>query len=175
MSQQAGIIVGGGLVGLTLALALHRVGIKTRVYETVPEILPLGVGVNLLPHSIQSFEKLGLLDDLRDVAIETSSLNYFTEDGKTIWQEPRGLSAGYSVPQLSIHRGDFHMILLKHVKDRLGEDAVYQNHRFTSFDQDENQVTAHFTNHDGSETQSSVTADFLIGADGINSRLRKIF
>ncbi|MEH6495136.1 MAG: flavin-dependent oxidoreductase [Pseudomonas marincola] len=175
MTKPHGIIAGGGLVGLTLALALHRVGIKTRVFETAPEILPLGVGVNLLPHSVQSLEKLGLLEDLKAVAIETSSLNYFAEDGKKIWQEPRGLAAGYGVPQLSIHRGDFHMILLKHVKERLGEDAVYNDHRFESFDQDENQITAHFTDHTGSNTKSSATADFLIGADGINSRLRKIF
>jgi len=175
VKKPEGIIVGGGLVGLTLALALHVKGIKTRIYETVPEILPLGVGINLLPHSVQNLAKLGLLKDMREVAIETSSLSYFTDDGKSIWQEPRGLSAGYEVPQLSIHRGDFHMILLKHVKERLGSDAIFNDHRFEKFKQDENGVTACFTEHSGKEDRGSATADFLIGADGINSRLRRIF
>lgn len=170
-----GIIAGGGLVGLTLALALHEKGIKSRIFETVPDIQPLGVGINLLPHSVQNLEKLGLLEDLEKVAIKTSSLSFYTEDGKVIWQEPRGLEAGYDVPQLSIHRGDFHMILLKHVKERLGEDALSTDHKFDHFEQDENGVTAFFTDHTGTTQKRSATADFLVGADGINSRLRRIF
>ncbi|MEH6403012.1 MAG: flavin-dependent oxidoreductase [Sneathiella sp.] len=173
MGKPDGIIAGGGLVGLTVALALHQKGIKTAVYETVPEIKPLGVGVNLLPHSVKSLAKLGLLDDLEKVAIKTSCLRYYSEDGKIIWEDPRGLAAGYDVPQLSIHRGDFHMILLKHVKERLGADAVHLNHRFDHFAQDDNSVTAYFRDHDGGADTKPVTADFLIGADGINSALRK--
>lgn len=175
MTTSEGLIIGGGLVGLTLALALHRKGFKTKVFESVPEIKPLGVGINLLPHSVTNLAKLGLLDDLREVAIETSSLGYFTDDGKEIWKEPRGIAAGYDVPQFSIHRGDFHMILLKHVKERLGEDAVLQDYRFDHFDQDTSGVTAHFTNHEGNEERQSVQGDYLIGADGINSRLRRLF
>jgi 5-methylphenazine-1-carboxylate 1-monooxygenase len=175
MEKPVGIIAGGGLVGLTLALALHKKGYKTNVYEAVPEIKPLGVGVNLLPHSVTSLTQLGLQHALKEVAIETSSLSYFTEDGKQIWREERGLAAGYEVPQFSIHRGDFHMILLNAVKERLGEDAVIQDYRFDRFDQDEQGVTAYFTNHDGSVTREPVKADYLIGADGINSRLREIF
>jgi len=175
MGKLNGIIAGGGLVGLTLALALHQKGLKSRVFETVPDIQPLGVGVNLLPHSVQSLAKFGLLEDLEKVAIKTSFLRYYTEDGKVIWEDPRGLAAGYNVPQLSIHRGDFHMILLKHVKDRLGADAVLMDHRFDTFTQNEDSVTAHFTDHKGEAKKESVTADFLIGADGINSTLRKIF
>lgn len=175
MKKPEGIIAGGGLVGLTVALALHQQGIKTRIFETVPEIEPLGVGINLLPHSVQSLTQLGLLNDLEKVAIKTSYLRYYTEDGKVIWEDPRGIAAEYDVPQLSIHRGDFHMILLKHVKERLGEDAINLDHRFDQFEQDDNSVTAHFTDHAGVMKKAPISADFLIGADGINSALRKIF
>ncbi len=174
MSNPYGIIAGGGLVGLTLALAMHAKGFKVKIYESVPEILPLGVGINLLPHSVTSLKKLGLLDDLQEVAIETSSLGYFTDDGKEIWKEPRGLAAGYDVPQLSIHRGDLHMILLKHVRERLGDDAVMQNHRLDNFEQDADGVTVQFTDHKKTKTLESQRADYLVGADGINSRLRNI-
>lgn len=175
MNKPTGIIAGGGLVGLTLALALHQKGFKVKIYEAVPEILPLGVGINLLPHSVKNLHKLGLLADLKKVAIETSSLAYYTDDGKEIWKEPRGIAAGYDVPQLSIHRGDFHMILLNHVEERLGEDAILQNHRLSNFEQDDEGVTVHFTDHQGTTKFDSKRADYLIGADGINSRLRQIF
>ncbi|WP_169569124.1 flavin-dependent oxidoreductase [Sneathiella limimaris] len=174
MTKPVGIVAGGGLVGLTLALALHQKGFKVTVYEAVPKIMPLGVGINLLPHSVKSLAKLGLLEELRSVAIETSSLAYYSEDGKQIWKEPRGIAGGYDVPQFSIHRGDFHMILLKAVRERLGDDAVKTNHRLENFVQDENGVTATFTDSEGQETVAEVTADYLIGADGINSRMRRI-
>src|SRR5262245_36723289 len=45
------VIVGAGIGGLTAALALARVGIKVRVYESVEDLRPLGVGINLLPHA----------------------------------------------------------------------------------------------------------------------------
>ncbi|TNE33381.1 MAG: flavin-dependent oxidoreductase [Alphaproteobacteria bacterium] len=173
--KSKGIIAGGGLVGLTLALALHRVGIKVRVFETVKEIKPLGVGINLLPHAIQNLAKLGLLEDIAKTAIRTSSLAYYTEDGKTIWREPRGLEAGYDVPQFSIHRGDFHMILRDHVIDRLGPENLVTGHHLSAFDQDEMGITAHFTDHETGAPAASITADFLVGADGINSSLRRIF
>ena len=45
------IIAGGGIGGLTLALALHAVGIRSRVYESAAELVELGVGINILPHA----------------------------------------------------------------------------------------------------------------------------
>ena len=46
------LIIGGGIGGLTLGLMLHRRGIPCRVFEAAPEIKPLGVGINLLPHAM---------------------------------------------------------------------------------------------------------------------------
>ncbi|MCC3306011.1 flavin-dependent oxidoreductase [Sneathiella sp. HT1-7] len=175
MTEFSGIIAGGGLVGLTLALALHQKGIKARVFEAVKEIKPLGVGVNLLPHSVQNLVNLGLLDEIEKVAIKTSSLAYYTQDGKTIWREARGLNAGYDVPQFSIHRGDFHMILLNAVRERLGPENVITGHHFTHFEQDGEGVTAHFTDRHTRDEVGCAQGDFLVGADGINSRLREIF
>ena len=175
MSPWNGIIAGGGLVGLTLALALHEKGIRARVFEGVTEIKPLGVGINLLPHSVQNLAKLGLMAEIEKVAIKTSSLAYYTEDGKTIWREARGLDAGYDVPQFSIHRGDFHMILLNAARERLGPENIVTGHHFKGFEQDTGGVTAHFIDRHTGEKIGSATGDFLVGADGINSRLREIF
>src|SRR5262245_65537323 len=99
------IIVGGGIGGLTLALMLHSRGLHCDVYEAAPRIRELGVGINVLPHAIAELSELGLLARLDEVAIRTRELIYTNRFGQEIWREPRGVEAGYEVPQFSIHRG----------------------------------------------------------------------
>ena len=77
------IIVGGGVGGLTTALALHARGIKAVVCEQASEIKQLGVGINTLPHAIKELADLGLLDALDAVGIRTSNLIYRQRPGKT--------------------------------------------------------------------------------------------
>ena len=64
-------IVGAGIGGLTLALALQRAGIAVRIYEAVPEIRPLGVGINILPHASHELALLGLEPALSRVCVLT--------------------------------------------------------------------------------------------------------
>ena len=106
------IIAGGGIVGLATALSLHKAGIACRVYEAVPEIRALGVGINLLPHAVRELTELGLADRLAEVAIPTAELIYANRHGQQIWREARGRDAGYNWPQFSVARGDLQMILL---------------------------------------------------------------
>ena len=109
------LIAGGGIGGLTLALSLHQIGISARVFESVPELKPLGVGINVLPHAVRELIELGLHDALDASAVRTRELAYFSKHGKPIWSEPRGLEAGYKWPQFSIHRGTLQQILLERV------------------------------------------------------------
>ena len=87
------LIIGGGIGGLTLALALHKEGIPARVYEATPDIRPLGVGINVLPHAITELAELGLLPRLDAVAVRTRELIYANRFGQEIWREPRGVEA----------------------------------------------------------------------------------
>ncbi|TLD37202.1 FAD/NAD(P)-binding domain-containing protein [Venturia nashicola] len=174
------IIVGGGIGGLTTALHLHAHGFKNiHLYESAPVLAPLGVGINVQPSAVLILRRLGLLPALESIAIKTKELNYYNRHGDSIIQEPRGLEAGYKVPQFSIHRGEFQMMLLDAVKERLGPDRIHLGHRFTSFSQDETAgtITATFKRSSDATKEAefpSKTGDMLIAADGINSTVRRI-
>ena len=116
------IIVGGGIGGLTLALALHEAKVPCRVFESAPEIKAVGVGINLLPHATKELAALGLEPALAKVAIETSDATFFNRFGQLIYQEPLGRAAGYDQPQFSIHRGDLQMVLLDAFGARAGRE-----------------------------------------------------
>ena len=169
------IIVGAGIGGLSLALSLHQVGITARVYESVDKLEPLGVGINLLPHAVRELTELGLADEIARTAIPTSTLSYFSKRGQLIWSEPRGKAAGYNWPQFSIHRGELQMILYRAVLERLGTDAVRTGHHFSSFEETDAGVRAHFTDRRGGAARDVAEGAVLIGADGIHSTLRATF
>jgi hypothetical protein len=95
------LIAGGGIGGLTAALSLHRAGFPVRVFESVERIQALGVGINLLPHAVRELDALGLATDLAANGLTPTTLAYFTKRGEPIWDEPRGLAAGYRWPQIS--------------------------------------------------------------------------
>ncbi|MDF2114761.1 flavin-dependent oxidoreductase [Roseiarcaceae bacterium H3SJ34-1] len=165
------IIVGGGIGGLSLALALFKVGVPCRIYEAAAEIKPLGVGLNLLPHAVTELGKLGLLDQLLALGVETRDVSFFTAHGQLVHREERGRHAGYTAPQISMHRGDLHMTLLQAVIDRLGEDAVHLGHRCVSADQDASSATAHFLTPGNRAV--SAKGSVVIGCDGVHSVIRK--
>ncbi len=86
-------IVGAGIGGLTAALSLHAAGFPVRVFESVPELRPLGVGINLLPHAVRELEELGLRPALEAAGVACGELAYYTKRGQRIWAEPRGAAA----------------------------------------------------------------------------------
>ncbi|MEU8251154.1 flavin-dependent oxidoreductase [Nonomuraea sp. NPDC048916] len=146
------VIAGAGIGGLAAALSLHAAGFgDVTVLEAVPELRPLGVGVNLLPHAVRELTELGLADRLAAIGMATAELAYFNRYGSAIWSEPRGLDAGYRWPQYSVHRGALQLMLLAAVRERLGPDAVHTGTRV-----------------DGAYPD----CDLLVGADGIHSAVR---
>ncbi|MFM2362633.1 MAG: hypothetical protein RLZZ316_1535 [Bacteroidota bacterium] len=167
------IIAGAGIGGLTAALSLHKAGHQVQVFESSKEIRPLGVGINLLPHSIRVLTNLGLQEKIASIAVETKDLVYANRYGQVFWDEPRGRFAGYKWPQFSLHRGNFQMLLFREVKNVLGEAAVQCNCHLNSFKELNHKVTASFIDKETGATIQTATADLLIGADGINSVVRK--
>jgi 2-polyprenyl-6-methoxyphenol hydroxylase-like FAD-dependent oxidoreductase len=165
------IVIGGGIGGLSLALALHRSGIACRIFESSAEIRPLGVGLNLLPHALHVLGELGLEAALLAKGVETQEYCFYTRHGQLVYREPRGRFAGYSAPQISIHRADLHGALLEAVTERLGAEAIHLNHRCVDLEQDEGGVTVHFVNAKG-EAQTPVQGAIAIACDGVHSIAR---
>ena len=166
------IIVGGGIGGLVTALMLHARGIDSEIFEQSDGIRELGVGINTLPHAIKELAQLGLLDRLDAVGIRTYELIYTNRFGQEIWREPRGLDAGYDVPQFSIHRGRLQGAIYQAVRARLGESRIHIGHRLGAFQQDEAGVTGYFFDRHGTH-RATAHGDVLIGADGIHSLVRE--
>ena len=167
------LIAGGGIGGLTLALSLHQIGVAAKVFESVPELKPLGVGINVLPHAVRELIELGLADRLEAAAVRTKELAYFSKRGQPIWSEPRGLEAGYKWPQFSIHRGTLQQILLDTAIERLGRDSILTNHHLSGWTETDNGIRADFIDKATGKAVGADEGALLIAADGIHSAVRE--
>lgn len=166
------IIAGAGIGGLTTALALHAAGTTDlTIYESVSELRPLGVGINLLPHAVRELTELGLGEELAAIGMPTSALSYYNRLGQQIWTEPRGLAAGYNWPQYSVHRGELQMMLRDAVVARLGSEVIRLGWQVDDAREEPTGTSVRIRH--AAEGERRVSADVVVGADGIHSALRR--
>jgi 5-methylphenazine-1-carboxylate 1-monooxygenase len=166
------LIIGAGIGGLSLALALNQRGITARVYEAAEEIKPIGAGLNLLPHAVAELAALGLLDALAALAVTTQESAFFNRFGQLIYREPAGRQAGYQWPQLSMHRGDVQAVLLAAARQRLGPDRLNFGWRCTGAEPAGDQIAARFVDAAGTDLPRQAGA-ILVACDGIHSLIRR--
>jgi len=166
------LIAGGGIGGLATALTLHQIGVPCMVFESVREMRPLGVGINLQPNAVRELEDLGIgEEDLDRVGLPAKEWALVGLNGNDIYAEPRGRLAGYNWPQYAVHRGQFHLLLYKKVLERIGPTATKLGHRITGYRKNSDGcVSALVESADGSTTEANGT--LLVGADGIHSAIR---
>lgn len=169
------IIAGGGIGGLTAALSLHRAGFAVRVFESVDRIQALGVGINLLPHAVRELDALGLAGQLAANGITPSTLAYFTKRGEPIWDEPRGLAAGYRWPQISIHRGVLHTILHEAAEAEIGADRIHTGCHLDRFVETSAGIEVTFIDRRSGVVVATAKGSMLVACDGIHSVARKHF
>ena len=168
------LIVGAGVGGLTLALMLERAGIPCRVYEAAPDIRPIGVGINVLPHATAELCALGLEDALASVAVVTRESAFFNRFGQLIYREPAGRAAGHATPQFSIHRGELQRVLYETAITRLGADRISTGWRCTSVTTKAGHAVATFIDAEDLPLPAQ-TGRAAIACDGIHSVVRKQF
>jgi 5-methylphenazine-1-carboxylate 1-monooxygenase len=167
------IIIGAGIGGLTLGLALHRTGIPCHIYEAAPAIAPIGVGINVLPHATRELAELDLETALARVGVSTVEACFFNRFGQLIYREPLGRAAGYSSPQFSIHRGDLQQVLADTFVCRAGADHLITGWRCIAFEQTKDRVTVHFENAKTGDRLPPQHGAIAIACDGIHSVIRK--
>jgi 2-polyprenyl-6-methoxyphenol hydroxylase-like FAD-dependent oxidoreductase len=162
-------IVGGGIGGLCLALNLHKRGISCRIYERAPEIRELGVGITLLPHAMREFTALGVDKELEAIGIENLESCFFNRFGQLIYKEKRGRHAGYTFPEIGIHRGRLHLALWNATRQRLGDASMLTSHECTGVTQSGGKAIVSF------KGAAPVAVDAVVACDGVNSAIRKQF
>lgn len=160
------LISGAGIAGVSLGLTLHQLGIPFRIFEAVPKLRPLGVGVNLQPNAVRELIEMGLSDLLDEVGLRTQDYRLYSKTGREIWTEPRGLAAGYLWPQYSVHRGALQMALSRALMMRAGPDCIVTDAPGVGYRVDADGVTLKLKN--GEE----VSGTLLVAADGIHSNVR---
>ena len=172
MPENEVLIAGGGIGGLVLALTLHQIGVRCTVLESVRELKPLGVGINLQPNAVRELEDIGIGEaELDAVGIPAREWALVGLNGKDIYAEPRGKLAGYRWHQYAVHRGQFHMLLYRTVLERLGPDAVRLGCKVSGYRKEaDGTVIALVERADGVTEERS--GALLIGADGIHSAIR---
>lgn len=158
------IIIGGGIGGLTTALALQQRGIDYEVFEAAPELREVGAGIWIPTNAMNVLERLEVADKIKAAGKLMQEICVGDYRGK-IWQS---ISASEIIPiygngTTTIHRGHLQALLY----GELDKNKVHVNKRFTHFKEEGKEMHVFF--QDG----SSATGDLLLGADGIHSVVRK--
>lgn len=161
------LICGGGCAGPALAYWLARAGHRVVVIERFPALRASGAQVDLRGQGIEAIKRMGLLDIVRSRLVDEVGVAFVDAQDKvkaTIMANTAGRGAQSLTSEYEIMRGD----LVRILHDATRGDAEYVfDKSVESFEQDDRQVIAHFS--DG----TSGTFDLLVGADGQGSRIRK--
>lgn len=168
------LIAGAGITGLTTALSLHAAGIRATVVDRARRLTPAGVGINLQPHAVRELTELGLGDELAAIGAPIEELVHYDRYGNRIYGEPRGAAAGYRWPHYAVHRGELHAMLLRAVRERLGEDAVLPGLAVEDWAETADEVRVRLRDR-ASARRVEWSGDVLIGADGLSSAVRAAF
>jgi 2-polyprenyl-6-methoxyphenol hydroxylase-like FAD-dependent oxidoreductase len=148
-------IVGGGIGGLTVALALREFGFEAEVYEQAPELLDVGAAIAVWPNALRVLERLRLAETIRAHAGEMREIRWLNSRGHLLNRLPIS-------DAVALHRADLQATLLH----ALETTRIHLGHSLGSYEQQNDKVIATFTNG------HTIEADFLIGADGIHSDVR---
>lgn len=168
MSSQRIAIVGAGIGGLTMAIALQQRGMQVEVFEQASELTEIGAGIGLFANAVKLLRRRGILADLRTDATEPTDLIYRDgHSGEILGEVPLGRDSTYERtfgdPYIGVHRRHLQRSLLA----AIDSSAIRLGHRVIGISSADGMSTLEFAN--GVRAQ----ADFVIGADGAHSVVRE--
>src|SRR2546425_3943911 len=152
-------IIGGGIGGLTAALALRQFGYEPEVFEQAPKLLEVGAAILMWPNAMRVLHRLGLAETIRHHGGILEQARWLNYDGKLLnhFRLPKT-----DIPAIALHRAELQRALVH----ALPQDSIHLGHVFESYEQQCDRFVAHFSN--GSSFESAV----LIAADGLHSPSR---
>jgi 2-polyprenyl-6-methoxyphenol hydroxylase-like FAD-dependent oxidoreductase len=157
-------MIGGGIGGLTTAIALRQKGLHVQVYENASHLTPLGAGLVLASNAMQVLRSLGLDREILKRGKVLGNFSVLSQTGRVLAQtDSMRVSQQYGTDNFAIHRADLHEVLVSN----LGADGLHLGKRCLRFSQDRQGVQVQFA--DGTEARG----DCLVGADGIHSVIRR--
>jgi salicylate hydroxylase len=158
-------VIGAGIAGLTTAAALARRGVRCQVYEQAKVLAEVGAGIQLAPNATRLLARLGLTE-LPRLAVQPAAIEMRRwNDGRQLGRTVLGAACvqRYGAPYYTVHRADLHGCLL----GQLAPDSVTLGHRLVGIADIDGALQLRFGNG------RTVTADAVLGADGIHSVVRR--
>lgn len=161
-------IVGAGIGGLSLALALRERGLRADVFEQAAELTEIGAAIGLAGNGVREYARLGLLDELAAASTIPTELIYrHWQDGSRIAAHPVRVDGWYQkrfgVPWFGIHRADLQQILSR----AFGMENLHLGCRLVNIADQPGEVVLEFANG------RTHRADLVVGADGVRSTVRR--
>jgi 2-polyprenyl-6-methoxyphenol hydroxylase-like FAD-dependent oxidoreductase len=152
-------IIGGGIGGLSAALALRRAGFEPQVFEQADELLEVGAAIAVWPNAMRVLARLGVGAEVAARAGVLKRARWLGRDGR--------LFKGFELPEtdapaLALHRADLQGALLR----ALPPHSIHLGKRLSGYEPGPGEVRAEFADGD------SAACDVLVGADGLHSRVR---
>ena len=165
-TQQKIAIVGAGLGGAAAATLLQKAGFQVDVYEQAPAFSRIGAGIHMGPNIMKIFRRMGIEQQLSEMGSHPDF--WFSRDGASgdyLSRIPLGEFARkeYGAAYITVHRGDLHALQMS----TIAPGTTHFNKCLTRLEETDTHVNLFFS--DGTRTQ----ADIVIGADGINSKIRE--
>lgn len=161
MAERAFLVVGGGVGGMSAAISLRLAGAQVDLIDCDPEWRALGAGMTITGPTLRAFDRLGVLDEVRQKGYLSDRTKFFSADG-TFQGEMLAPKLDEGLPQAGgILRPDLHSIFANRVTDL--ETHVRLGVRVRTFEQSSAGVTVEFSNGDVSHYEG------VVGADGLNS------
>ena len=163
-------IIGAGIGGMTAAVTLAKKGVKVSIFEQAPELSEVGAGLTITPNATKGLMYLGLEKQMKEVGMahRQQGVRHF-ETGEMIVPLERGekMLEKYGAYQFQAHRADVHNVLIDELKLH-NSNTIYTDHELIDLNEKNNSVELVFSNNETHEV------DFVIGADGNRSVVRKI-
>jgi salicylate hydroxylase len=162
-------VIGGGLAGLASAVGLAKYGFDVHVFEKTRKLGEVGAGINISPQATKALIGIGLGEQIAKIGNIVSGhlqRSMYTGDqlAETLFLEPGESETRYGAPYYTFHRAD----LIDLLADAVPQDKVHLGERLVDLHEGPEGVTLTFA------SGAVHTADLVIGADGIHSRVREI-